>query len=174
MSLREVYQFAGRRLSKYNDPLLEPHRVYMVQNLLVFWAENQYVETWGVSEQHFNEEDPPVYVDLSGCDAEIGGPSQLVWQNPTLSEFVFQTVLWDYMRWGPAMATARGYDEVESLLPDCELIGLPDWVRGEGRSNCRYQFWGNSDEFMLVTSGCYARRVPRRSDDFLRHCTKRR
>ncbi|MBV9851374.1 MAG: hypothetical protein JO250_17025 [Armatimonadetes bacterium] len=107
VSLREAYRFAGRRLAKYNHPLVEPHRVFIVQNLLVFWAENQYVETWGVHTKDLKEEDPPVYVDLNGCDSELGKPSQLVWQNAKVSEFIFQMVLWDYMEWAPAPAVAR-------------------------------------------------------------------
>lgn len=105
-SLKELYRFAGRRLSKMNDPLIKPEKLDVVQNLFLIWAENQYVVTWGIKLDNLASDDPPVFLDLNGCASDLVGEfatlNRLIQQNETLSEFVFQMVIWDHMRWGLA------------------------------------------------------------------------
>lgn len=183
-SLKELYRFAGHRLTKMNDPLMKPEELDVVQNVLPFWAENQYVVTWGVKADDLASDDPPVSVDLNGCDSELTGefatPNRLTQQNETLSEFVFQMIVWDYMSWEMSRDEVPGEEEVANLLQAYRLLGFPDWTteqfqKGRGFYTAPMKFYGN--EASLVLAGAdnkYARCVPRNQHQFLRHTTRRR
>ncbi len=181
-SLKQLYRFAGRRLSKLNDPLVEPESLEVSQNILPFWAENQYVMTWGAKIDDLPLDDPPIYVDLNGCDSfgsSFMTPNRLVQQNETLSEFVFQMVVWGYMQWEVVHDDAQGEEEVTKLLRAYRALGFPDWTqevfqREQGFRNTAVKFYGNETGLALVTSDSYARCVPRDKDRFLRHNTKGR
>ena len=181
-ALRELYGFAGHRLSKMNDPLIEPEDLEVAQNILPFWAENQYVVAWGVKLDGLLLDDPPVFVDFSGCDA-FGGiplaPNRLAMQNETLSEYVFQMVLWDYMRWGPDYEDFQGEEEAAKLLQAYQPLGFPDWVRehferGVGDILVTEAFYGNESHLALVTADKRIRMTSRDQKQFLRHTTKGR
>lgn len=181
-SLKELYCFAGRRLSKMNDPLVKPEDLEVAQTVLPFWAENQYVWTWGVKRDDLLLDDPPVFIDFSGCDAfgwTPPAPNRLALQNETLSEFVFQTVVGDYMQWESGYKDVQGEEEVAGLLRTCQPLGFPDWTRehfekGRGYINIATRFYGNEDSLVLITADKYARCKPRDRDSFLRRTTQGR
>ena len=151
-ALRQLYRFAGHRLSKYNDPLIEPEGLEVAQNQLPFWAENQYVMTWGVKTEDLTSDDPPVHLDLSGCDSYSSNynavPNELIQQNETLSEFVFQMIVWDYVKWAAGSHETQGEQEVMHLLGDCQPLGFPEWTqeafqRGQGAVRITTRFYGD-------------------------------
>lgn|GEM_PF-2994722 len=181
-ALRELYSFGGHRLSKMNDPLIKIEDLEFVQNFLPFWAENQYVVTWGIRLNSLALDDPPVCIDFSGCDASgrtPSAPNRLALQNETLSEFVLQKAVGDYMQWGPNCEDFRGEGEVAKLLQAYQPLGFPDWVhehfeRGVGDVLVTKAFYGNEANLALVTADSHARITSRDQERFLRHTTKGR
>lgn len=182
-ALKELYCFAGRRLSRMNDPLVKPEDLEVMQNFLPSWAENQYVVTWGVELDDLALDDPPVFIDLNGCASDLIGefatPNRLIQQNETLSEFVFQMIIWDYVRCGLGCEDIRDETEVAKLLQACQPLGFPEWTiehfqQGRGFYTAPVKFYGNEANLVLVTADKYARCVPRNRDSFLRHSTKGR
>jgi len=182
-SLKELYCFAGHRLTKMNDPLIKPEELDVVQNLFLFWAENQYVVTWGIKLDDLASDDPPVFIDLNGCEPDIIGdfatPNRLTQQNETLSEFVFQMIVWDYMSWEMSRDQVLGEEEVANLLQAHRSLGFPDWTtehfqKGRGGYTTPMKFYGNEPSLVVVRADKYARCVPRNRDQFLRHATQGR
>lgn len=181
-SLRELYCFAGRRLSKMNDSLIELDDLEVAQNVLPFWAENQYVWTCGVKLDDLSLDDPPVFIDFSGCDA-FGitplAPNRLALQNEMLSEFAFQIVVGDYMQCGPDYEDFRGEGETAKLLQSYQPLGFPDQMRehfkrGIGWVEVAEKFFGNEDKLAYVIGDSYVRVRPRDQKQFLRHIIKGR
>ena len=180
-ALKELYRFAGHRLSKLNDPLIEPQELEAIQNIIPFWAENQYVVTWGIKIDDLSLDDPAVYIDLNGCDSygsDFMTPNRLVRQNDTFSEFVFQMAVWNYMKRGDALNTAEGEENVAELLQAYEPLGLPTWVQERvlhGRDvTDAVKFYGNEAGLACVTLDRYARCVSKDRSHFLRYTDKGR
>ena len=165
-----------------SDPLVKLEDLEVAQNILPFWAENQYVWTWGVKLDDLPLDDPFVFIDFSGCDAfgwTPPAPNRLALQNEMLSEFAFQMVVGNYVQWGPGYKDVRGEQEVAELLCTCQPLGFPDWTRehfekGRGYRNIAIGFYGNENSLVLVTADRYARCKPRDKDSFLRRTTKGR
>ncbi len=64
LALREWYLMTGKRedLNQLQDRLQLPHQLWIENDYLFFYIENQHVYEWVIDMMDFDLEDPPVYV----------------------------------------------------------------------------------------------------------------
>ena len=111
-ALREWYLIAGRRrdLWSQQDRLTTPNELFQFgrhENHLVFYAENQGCEVWGVRDSDILLEDPPVY-RLKEDPCQV---------SPSVSAFAIQTLLREKIMGAPCCGW-QDFWEQRRLLAD--------------------------------------------------------
>jgi len=89
-ALREWYQMAGRRgdLTRMQNYLLAPDELACEPDdeVVIFYAENQWVVGWGIRREDWDLDDPPVVMSWLG-------DSDWIDDSCSVSEFVFQALI---------------------------------------------------------------------------------
>ena len=83
----------ARTFTASQNFLLSPDGLSTVDDVLVFYMENQNSVCWGVPTVWLRQPDPPVFIDASNGTSDRMSYNGLVQENGSLSEFILQMVI---------------------------------------------------------------------------------
>jgi hypothetical protein len=126
LTLREWYQLTGNfdQLWSAQDKWLKPQDLYLTDEALVFFIENQGAFEWGIQLQDLLHPDPPVNIFNLGAS-----PLQ---ENDTLSEFALQMALY--------AVKFSNQPSIDAALDPLTYSRVSSWLQ-QSMQPCQFPTW---------------------------------